>query len=152
MVTRDATLRIELREQTERARDHYLSLFSSFPNLVWRSNAAGECDYLNQAWLDYTGRTMDDQSGSALAGRRAPGRSRGMARNNRSTSFRSRQPFELEFRLRRADGTFGSMICSGRPYNDLQGQFAGYLCSCYDNTARRAPKTRSRKARSAISA
>ena len=30
------------------------------------------------------------------------------------------------------------MICSGRPYHDMGGTFAGYLCSCYDNTARRA--------------
>jgi signal transduction histidine kinase len=52
--------------------------------------------------------------------------------------FPTRQPVELEFRLRRADGGYGWMICSGRPYHDLQGHFAGYLCSCYDNTARRA--------------
>ena len=137
VITRDATLRIELREQTERARDHYLSLFSSFPNLVWRSNAAGECDYLNPAWLDYTGRTMDDQSGSTWLDVVHPD-DRAAWREKIDRVFPTREPFELEFRLRRADGTYGSMICSGRPYNDLQGQFAGYLCSCYDNTARRA--------------
>ena len=137
VITRDATLRIELREQTERARDHYLSLFSSFPNLVWRSNAAGECDYLNQAWLDYTGRTMDDQGGSAWLDAVHPD-DRTAWHEKIDRVFPARQPFELEFRLRRVDGTYGSMICSGRPYNDLQGQFAGYLCSCYDNTARRA--------------
>ncbi len=140
VITRDATLRIELREQTERARDHYLSLFSSFPNLVWRSNAAGDCDYLNQAWLDYTGRTMDDQSGSAWLDVVHPD-DRAVWRDNIARIFPTRQPFELEFRLRRADGNYGSMICSGRPYIDLQGQFAGYLCSCYDNTARRATES-----------
>src|SRR5208282_3643527 len=52
-------------------------------------------------------------------------------------AFAAKRPFEIEFRLRRADGAYGSMICVGRPYHDMQGQFAGYLCSCYDNTARR---------------
>jgi PAS domain S-box-containing protein len=137
VITRDATLRIELREQTERARDHYLSLFSGFPNLVWRSDASGACDYLNQAWLDYTGRTMDSQSGSGWMDVVHPD-DRAAWRDNIDRVFPTRQPFELEFRLRRTDGTYGSMICSGRPYHDLQGTFAGYLCSCYDNTARRA--------------
>jgi len=30
------------------------------------------------------------------------------------------------------------MICVGRPYHDMKGDFSGYLCSCYDNSARRA--------------
>src|SRR2546428_2575761 len=48
------------------------------------------------------------------------------------------QPSKIKFRLRRADGEYGSMICVGRPYQYMQGQLAGYLCSCYDNTSRRA--------------
>jgi PAS domain S-box-containing protein len=137
VITRDATLRMELREQTERARDHYLSLFSSFPNLVWRSDASGACDYLNQAWLDYTGGTMDNQCGNGWMEAVHPD-DRAAWRDNIDRVFPTRQPFELEFRLRRTDGAYGSMICSGRPYHDLQKEFAGYLCSCYDNTARRA--------------
>ena len=64
VITRDATPRIALREQTERSRDFYFALFSGFPNLVWRSDAQGSCDYLNQAWLDYTGRSREAELGS----------------------------------------------------------------------------------------
>jgi len=53
-------------------------------------------------------------------------------------AFPDRQPFEVEFRLRRAEGEYGWIICNGRPYHDLSGSFAGYLCACYDNTARHA--------------
>jgi PAS domain S-box-containing protein len=136
VVTRDATPRIALREQTERSRDFYFALFSGFPNLVWRSDAAGTCDYLNQSWLDYTGRSKDVELGNGwLEGMHPEDRERWHETYQRS--FAAKQPFEIEYRLRRADGAYGSMICVGRPYHDMQGQFAGYLCSCYDNTARR---------------
>ncbi len=137
VVTRDATPRIELREQTERARDHYFSLFSSFPNLVWRSDPSGACDYLNQAWLDYTGLAMDDQRGDRWLDAMHPD-DRKAWNDNFGRMLPARQSFEQEFRLRRADGSYGSMICTARPYHDIHGTFAGFLCSCYDNTQRRA--------------
>ena len=137
VVTRDATQRIELREQTERSRDFYFALFSDFPNLVWRSDSAGACDYLNRAWLDYTGRARDAELGDGwLDGVHPEDRERWQ--ESYSTAFAARRPFEVEFRLRRANGEYGSMICVGRPYHDMKGSFSGYLCSCYDNSARRA--------------
>ena len=137
VVTRDATPRIELREQTERARDHYFALFSGFPNLVWRSDPSGACDYVNQAWLDFTGRKMDAEVGQKWMEHIHPD-DHAAWRDTIDRTFPQRKPFELEFRLRQANGTYGSMICSGRPYHDMNDAFAGYLCSCYDNTARRA--------------
>ncbi len=136
VVTRDATPRIQLRDQTERARDYYLSLFSSFPNLVWRSDAQGRCEYLNQAWLDYTGLPLEESRGAGWLESVHP-EDRELWNDTIARGFPTRQPFEFEFRMRRADGEYGSIICSGRPYHDLEGNFAGYLCSCYDNTARR---------------
>jgi two-component system, NarL family, sensor histidine kinase UhpB len=137
VVTRDATLRIELRAQTERARDFYMSLFAGFPNLVWRSDARGACDYLNQAWVDYTGRKREAQFGAGWLDSVHPD-DRPRWREVIDITFPARDPFEIEFRLRRADGRYGWMIGVGRPYQDMAGGYSGYLCSCYDNTARRA--------------
>lgn len=136
VVTRDATLRIALREQTERSRDFYFALFSGFPNLVWRSDAEGSCDYLNQSWLDYTGRSREAELGNGWLEGVHP-EDRALWRETYERALAARRPFEIEFRLRRADDAYGTMICVGRPYHDMQGQFAGYLCSCYDNTSRR---------------
>lgn len=137
VVTRDATPRIALREQTERSRDFYFSLFSGFPTLVWRSDASGACDYLNQTWLDYTGRPRDAQLGEGWLECAHPD-DRARWHETYGPAFAAREPFEVEFRLRRADGVYGSMIYVGRPYHDMEGRFAGYLGSCYDITARRA--------------
>ena len=137
VVTRDATMRLELREQTERARDFYFSLFSGFPNLVWRSDTTGACDYLNLAWLEFTGRKQEEEFGSGwLDGVHPDDRARWG--EIIAETFPAQKTFEYEFRLRRADGSFGSIICNGRPYYDMQGRFAGYLNACYDNTVRRA--------------
>ena len=137
VVIRDATQRIELREQTERARDFYFALFSDFPNLVWRSDATGACDYLNQAWLDYTGRTPGTELGRGwLEGVHPDDRRRWGEIFGRAEA--AREPFELELRLRRANGEYGWLIWSGRPYHDMKGGFSGFLCTCYDNTGRRA--------------
>jgi two-component system, NarL family, sensor histidine kinase UhpB len=137
VLTRDATERIELREQTERSRDFYFALFSDFPNLVWRSDSSGACDYLNKAWLDHTGRARDAELGDGwLDGVHPEDRKRWQ--ESYSAAFAARRPFEVEYRLRRANGEYGSMICVGRPYHDMKDNFSGYLCSCYDNSARRA--------------
>ncbi len=137
VVARDATQRIEHREQTERSRDFYFALFSDFPNLVWRSDGSGACDYLNKAWLEYTGRPREAELGDGwLEGIHPEDRTRWL--DTYSTAFAARQPFEIEYRLRRANGEYGSLICVGRPYHDMNGGFSGYLCSCYDNSARRA--------------
>ncbi len=137
VVTRDATQRIELREQTERSRDFYFALFSDFPNLVWRSDNSGACDYLNKAWLDYTGRERDGELGDGWQDGIHP-EDRQRWRDAYWTAFAARGPFEVEYRLRRSNGEYGSIICVGRPYHDMKGDFCGYLCSCYDNSARRA--------------
>jgi PAS domain S-box-containing protein len=137
VVTRDATQRIALREEIERSRDFYFSLFSDIPNLVWRCDASGACDYVNNAWLDYTGRTRELEL--------VDGWKDGIHADDRAAwqqafdqALRGRLPFELEFRLRRRSGAWGSLICSGRPYHDMKGGFCGFLCSCLDNTERRA--------------
>ncbi len=140
VVTRDATPRVKLREQTERARDHYFSLFSEFPNLVWRSDPSGACDYVNQAWLDHTGRKEEEETGQRWMENIHPD-DLASWREIVDQTFPQRKPFEIEFRLRRANGEYGSMICSGRPYHDMGGAFSGYLCTCYDNTARRMTET-----------
>jgi PAS domain S-box-containing protein len=136
IVTRDVTQRIELREQIERSRDFYLSLFSDIPNLVWRSTANGACDYVNKAWIEYTGRTRDaEQGGGWIEGMHPDDRA--SWQQTFTEALRAQQPFEIEFRLRRSNGTWGSLICSGRPYYDMNDAFCGFLCSCLDNTGRR---------------
>lgn len=136
VITRDQTERIELRKETEHARDYYLRLFSSFPNMVWRTDAQGQCDYCNPAWLEFTGRTHEQEMGTGWMDGLHPD-DRAAWTGAFEQSLKNRDPFEIQYRLRRADGQYGWVICTCRPYYNMQGDLSGYLASCYDNTVRR---------------
>jgi phosphoglycerate-specific signal transduction histidine kinase len=53
------------------------------------------------------------------------------------SNFNARRPFTMEYRLRRADGEYRWVLGSGVPRYTSEGEFAGYIGSCIDITARR---------------
>jgi two-component system sensor histidine kinase UhpB len=136
VITRDVTQRIEMQRQTERSRDFYFALFSDLPSLVWRSDANGACDYVNNAWIEFTGRARETQLGDGWIEAIHPD-DRERWRDAYSHALKECSPFELEARLQRADGSFGTILCNARPYHDMQGRFSGFIWSCADLTARR---------------
>jgi diguanylate cyclase (GGDEF)-like protein/PAS domain S-box-containing protein len=119
-----------------RARDFYLTLFEEFPTLIWRAGSAGRFDYFNKAWLQFTGKSMEEEVGEGWTQGLHPddlARFREVYAGARGAC----RPFETEFRIRRNDGRFRWMLNVGRPFSDLDGEFAGFLGSCYDITDRK---------------
>jgi len=119
-----------------RAREFYLTLLDWFPTPIWRSDVNGECNYFNQTWLSFTGRTIEQERGH--------GWSEGVHPEDLTKclkvfhdAFALRRPFEMEYRLRRYDGEYRWVIDHGQLFHDLEGQFAGYIGSCYDITERK---------------
>ncbi len=119
-----------------RARDFYLLLLDKFPIPVWRSGADAKFNYFNQAWLDFTGRSLADARGDGWIEDVHPDEQQ-RCLEVYLEAFHTRRPFEWEFRLRRHDGEYRWMLAMGRPFTDLDGEFAGYLGMAYDLTERR---------------
>ena len=133
---RDITERKRAQEALEKSYAYYLSLFDNFPIPIWRSGVDAKCDYFNRAWLDFTGRTMEQELGDGWADGVHPEDLEQCVRTYRD-AFVARRPFEMEYRLRRHNGQYGTIIDVGRPILNLDGNFAGYLGCCYDITERK---------------
>ena len=114
-----------------RSRDFYLTLFESFPVLIWQTNSLGECVYFNNAWLSFTGRTLESELEDGWERDLHP-EDLSAYLNVYRQAFETRQAFSMEYRLRRHDGVYHWMIDFGTPFYDLDGNFAGYLGTCYD--------------------
>ncbi len=110
------------------------------PVLIWVSGPDGRWTWFNQPWLDFTGRTQEQEQESGWAGCiHAQDLERFLEVLG---ACRDRQePFTGDFRLRRRDGAHRWMLISGRPRLDEGGQLAGYIGSCVDVTDRREAET-----------
>ncbi len=134
-VIRDISRQKEAEENLIKARDFYLTLFQNFPALIWRSDIDAKCDYFNKSWLNFTGRTLEQELDNGWLECVHPDDLKECL-NIYLESFRDRKSFEMQYRLRRYDGEYRWINDLGAPYYDLDGKFAGYIGSCYDITDR----------------
>ncbi|RJO66217.1 MAG: PAS domain S-box protein [Myxococcales bacterium] len=123
-------------EAIAQARDFYLTLFDDFPALIWRSRRDLKCDYCNRTWLNFTGRSLAEELGDGWL-QNVHEEERETYVSTFQEAFCSRKPVEAEFRLRRYDGEYRTLLAIGRPYANLDGTFGGYLTSCFDVSERK---------------
>jgi len=113
----------------------YEALVEQSPILSWRANTEALCDYFNDRWLSFRGRTIEQEYGNGWAEGVHPD-DFDRCLKIYLDGFNSRQVFEMEYRLMRYDGDYRWIFDRGVPfYNDVD-QFAGYIGSCIDITDR----------------
>jgi PAS domain S-box-containing protein len=106
------------------------------PVLIWMSGPDKLCIYLNQPWLEFTGRPLEEQLGNGWAEGVHPEDLKACLQTY-STSFDQRQPFEMEYRLKRNDGEYRWIFDIGVPRFNSDRSLAGYIGSCIDVTDRK---------------
>ncbi len=104
--------------------------------MIWRAGLDGRCDYFNRTWLAFTGRTIEQEMGDGWTEGVHPDDLERCVAHYRD-HFRRREPFEMEYRLRRRDGVHRWIFDRGVPFVDDTGQFAGFIGSCVDVDERR---------------
>ena len=123
----------------------FRSMVDSAPVLVWISGPDKLCEYFNAGWLEFTGRSLQQETGNGwLDGVHPDDKTRCLAVYNRA--FEERHRFEMEYRLRRHDGQYRWIIDLGVPRFALNGSFLGYIGSCFDITERREAADAMRRA------
>jgi len=113
--------------------EEYKILVEQAPIMIWRSNTTTACDYFNERWLVFTGRTMEQEIGNGWAEGVHPDDFDKCLKIYLDT-FQKRGVFEMEYRLRRHDGQYRWIFDRGVPFKGPDGQFAGYIGSCIDVT------------------
>jgi PAS domain S-box-containing protein len=101
------------------------------PMPIWQSGRDKLCDFFNQGWLDFTGRTMAQEMGNGWAEGVHPQDLEHCLRVYES-SFDARQSFEMEYRLRHRDGKYRWVLDRGMPRFGPDGAFEGYIGSALD--------------------
>ncbi len=123
---------IELREKEVQ----YRNLADSGMALIWTSGKDKLCNYFNKPWLNFTGRTLEQELGNGWA--------EGVYSEDLDdcietyvTAFDKHEKFDLEYRLRHVSGEYRWIQDLGTPNYNSKGEFVGYIGNCFDISERK---------------
>ncbi len=144
-IARDITerKRIEAALRESEARFHMMA--DTAPVMVWMAGPDTQCTFVNKRWLEFTGRTLEQELGDAWISGVHPSDMR-RCLDTYLSAFQTEQPFTMEYRLRRADGQYRWVLDTGIPLFEADGTFAGFIGSCMDLTERKEMEDQLRKA------
>ena len=121
-----------LHESERRFRD----MADNAPVMIWITGSDGGCEFVNNVWLDFTGRALSQARGYGWAQSvHADDQQRCVAIYQ--SSFSARCEFEMDYRLRRRDGVYRWILARGVPRYGVTGEFVGFIGSAIDVTDRR---------------
>jgi len=133
LVFRDATERRAAEGRLRASEQQFRLMADAAPVLIWRSGTDKLCTWFNKRWLEFVGRTMEQELGNGWAENVHP-EDFDRRLETYVTSFDARRPFEMIYRLRRHDGEWRWLRDNGDPLYETSGEFTGYIGSCVDVT------------------
>jgi two-component system, cell cycle sensor histidine kinase and response regulator CckA len=106
-------------------------LVETLPQIVWITGPDGRHLDFNQRWLDMTGLSLEESLGEGWANAFHPD-DQDRARARWDQAITTGEPYEIEYRLRSADGTFHWMLGRALPLRDESGRILKWFGTCTD--------------------
>ncbi|HEV7329922.1 MAG TPA: PAS domain S-box protein [Flavisolibacter sp.] len=135
-VLRDISQTKKTEEALKKIEEFSSVITKASPVTLWMTNAEAQTIYVNQTWMDWTGRSYETNLGSgwldAIVAEDRP-----LVEEVYMKAFRKRKFFENDFRIRRKDGEIRWCTATGSPYYNSEGEFEGYAGSLVDITERK---------------
>jgi PAS domain S-box-containing protein len=130
---RDDAPRREAERTIRESEQRFRLVANAAPVLIWMSGVDKLCTYFNQGWLEFTGRSLEAELGNGWTQGVYPDDAE-RCLETYTAAFDRREPFRMEYRLRRRDGEYRWVLDQGVPRFNADASFAGYIGSCIDVT------------------
>ena len=113
------------------SRDAFVNLADHIPQIVWMCTPQGANIYFNQRWIDYTGLTLEESSGSGWNTPFHP-EDKQKAWDAWNRAVQTGTPYQVESRLRATDGTYRWFLMQGKALTTSSGEIDRWFGTCTD--------------------
>jgi PAS domain S-box-containing protein len=129
----DFTEQKKIKEALAESEELLRNITTAAPTGLWMSNEQGAITYVNQTWVDWTGRAYEEHLGEGWLNSIVP-EDQQKAGNAFINDLTNRNLYEVEFRIKHSDGTTHWCVANGSPQYNADGIFTGYIGACVDIT------------------
>jgi two-component system, chemotaxis family, CheB/CheR fusion protein len=130
-IGQDVTARRRTEEELRDSQARLQAVADLVPDLIWSSDAAGQTEWCNQRWLDYTGQSVEDACGGGWLETVHPD-DRTAFHESFVRSLRSGVPLRHEHRMRATAGDYRWFLVQAEPLRDPKGQIVRWFGAATD--------------------
>jgi PAS domain S-box-containing protein len=131
--TEDITARVEATEALRQSEERFHTMADAMPQLAWMARADGYLFWFNRRCYEYTGATLEQLEGwgwqSVVDPKVLP-----KVLEKWRRSLATGEPYDMQSRLRGADGCFRPVLTRALPLKDKEGKVALWLATATDIT------------------
>jgi PAS domain S-box-containing protein len=119
------------KNKLEESEKQFRKIADSAPVLIWMCDTVKTSSFFNVAWLNFTGRTMEQETGFGWLDGVHP-EDKEQCINIFEAAFKKQEKFYMEYRLRRYDGAYRWVSDNAVPRYTPEGTFEGFIGACHD--------------------
>jgi PAS domain S-box-containing protein len=118
-------------QQLNVTNSRFLLLADAAPVMMWMSGEDGVCTFFNRAWLEFRGRSLEEELGNRWLEGVHP-EDRDLCLETYLKCLSTRQPFRTQYRLQRHGGQYRAIETAGTPWFENGGAFGGFMGAAHD--------------------